>query len=95
MELIGFQILNETILQTLTQEVVKSSEIEGETLDQSLVRSSVARHLGIERAALNKIDRNVEGMVEMLLDATQKFDKGILIKNKEGGRSTSYSLADR
>ncbi len=75
MESIGFHIREETVLQTLTQDVVKSSEIEGEILDESLVRSSVARHLGMENAALSPIDRSVEGIVEMMLDATQKFDQ--------------------
>ena len=75
MESIGFQLREETVLQTLTQDVVKSSEIEGEVLDQSLVRSSVARHLGMENAALDRIDRNIDGVVEMVLDATQKFDE--------------------
>lgn len=75
MQSIGFKIRSETFLQALTQDVVKSSEIEGEILDQSLVRSSVARHLGIEQAALNHIDRNIDGVVEMILDATQRFDK--------------------
>jgi Fic family protein len=75
MESIGFHIREETILQTLTQDVVKSSEIEGEILDQSLVRSSVARHLGMEIAALDTVDRNVDGVVEMVLDATQNFDQ--------------------
>ncbi|MDR3623680.1 MAG: Fic family protein [Chlamydiales bacterium] len=75
MESIGFHVRKETILQTLTQDVVKSSEIEGEILDQSLVRSSVARHLGMDTAALDRIDRNVDGIVEMMLDATQKYDQ--------------------
>ena len=75
MESIGFHLREETVLQTLTQDVVKSSEIEGEFLDQSLVRSSVARHLGIESAALNRVDRNIDGVVEMVLDATQRFDQ--------------------
>jgi Fic family protein len=75
MESIGFHVCEEAVLQTLTQDVVKSSEIEGEILDQAQVRSSVARHLGMEVAALNTIDRNVEGVVEMMLDATQKFDQ--------------------
>lgn len=75
MESIGFNLREETILQTLTQDVVKSSEIEGEILDQTLVRSSLARHLGIEHSALTIIDRNVDGVVEMMLDATQKFDQ--------------------
>ena len=74
MESIGFHAREETILQTLTQDVVKSSEIEGEILDQSLVRSSVARHLGMDVAA-DTIDRNIEGVVEMVLDATQNYDE--------------------
>lgn len=73
MESIGFKAQEETVLQNLTQDVVKSSEIEGEILDQSLVRSSVARHLGLDVAA-DGIDRNIEGVVEMVLDATQNFD---------------------
>jgi len=74
MQSIGFHVQEETVLQTLTQDVVKSSEIEGEILDKSLVRSSVARHLGMEIAA-DPIDRNIEGVVEMVLDATQKYDQ--------------------
>lgn len=75
MESIGFHLREQIILQTLTQDVVKSSEIEGEKLDPSQVRSSVARHLGIEQAALVSVDRNIEGVVEMILDATQHFDR--------------------
>ncbi len=75
MESIGFHARDETVLQVLTQEVVKSSEIEGEILDQSLVRSSIARHLGIDIAALDIVDRNIDGVVEMMLDATQNFDQ--------------------
>jgi Fic family protein len=75
METIGFYSSEEVVLQTLTQDVVKSSEIEGEILDKAFVRSSVARHLGMEAAALNRTDRNVDGVVEMVLDATQKFNR--------------------
>ena len=75
MESIGFQIQDEVVLQALTQDVVKSSEIEGELLDQVQVRSSVARRLGMDVAALDVADRNVDGVVEMMLDATQKFDQ--------------------
>ena len=74
MESIGFHLREETVLETLTQDVVKSSEIEGEILDQSLVRSSVARHLGMESAA-DIVDRNIEGVVEMVLNATQHFEE--------------------
>lgn len=75
MESIGFHLREETILQVLTRDVVKTSEIEGEVLDQSLVRSSIARRLGMDIAGLNPVDRNIEGVVEMTLDATQKFDQ--------------------
>lgn len=80
METIGFHFSDEVMLQTLTQDVVKTSEIEGEVLEQSLVRSSVARRLGLEDAALGKVDREVEGVVEMLLDATQKYDREVTKK---------------
>ena len=75
MESIGFHLREQTVLQALTQDIVKSSEIEGEILDSSQVRSSVARQLGIEQAALGPIDRNIDGVVKMVLDATQNFDK--------------------
>ena len=75
MESIGFHLKDEVVLQAITSDVVKSSEIEGELLDQTQVRSSVARRLGIEAAAVDPIDRNVEGVVDMMLDATQKFDQ--------------------
>ncbi len=80
MESIGFQYREEVVLATLTQDVVKSSEIEGEILDPSLVHSSVARRLGVEVAAIHPVDRNVEGVVAMMLDATQKFDQSVTKK---------------
>jgi Fic family protein len=73
MEGLGFQLKAEAILQTLTEEILKSSEIEGEVLDKEQVRSSIARRLGIDIGGLLPADRNVEGIVEMMLDATQKF----------------------
>ncbi len=75
MEALGFKLRTEATLQTLTEEVLKSSEIEGEILDQEQVRSSIARRLGIDIGALAPADRNVEGVVEMTLDATQKYDE--------------------
>jgi Fic family protein len=75
MEALGFPLRSEALLQTLTQDVVKSSEIEGEILDTDQVRSSIARRLGIEIGALTPADREVEGVVEMMLDATQKYDR--------------------
>ncbi|MDQ7075652.1 MAG: Fic family protein [Gammaproteobacteria bacterium] len=71
MEMLGFDLRNETHLRTLTEEVVKSSEIEGEKLETEQVRSSIARRLGMDIGGLIASDRHVEGVVEMTLDATR------------------------
>lgn len=73
MENLGFLRRTEANLETLTLEVIKSSDIEGEMLEQDQVRSSIARHLGIEIIALLPTDKAVDGVVEMMLDATQNF----------------------
>jgi Fic family protein len=73
MESLGFNLQNEAMLSTLTQDVVKSSEIEGEILDIEQVRSSIARRLGMDIGALVPADRDVEGVVEMMLDATGNY----------------------
>ncbi|MEL1241679.1 Fic family protein [Flavobacterium flavipallidum] len=75
MQGLGFRLQEETVLKTLTLDVVKSSEIEGEQLNPEQVRSSIARRLGIEIAGAVAAERNVEGVVEMLLDATQRYDE--------------------
>ena len=75
METLGFDLRAEAVLQTLTEDVTQSSEIEGEVLDREQVRSSIARRLGMDIGGLVPADRNVEGVVEMMLDATQNFDK--------------------
>ena len=75
MEALGFDLRAEAVLQTLTEDVVKSSEIEGEQLDKEQVRSSIARRLGLDIGALAPVDRDVEGVVEMMLDATQNYLK--------------------
>jgi len=75
MEALGFQLRTEAVLDTLTEDVLKSSEIEGEKLDRDQVRSSIARRLGIDIAGVTTADRNVEGVVEMMLDATQHYDE--------------------
>ena len=74
MEALGFSLQQEAALETLTSDVVKSSEIEGERLDLEQVRSSIARRLGIDIGGLKPADRHVEGVVEMMLDATRHFD---------------------
>ncbi len=75
MEALGFELQHEATLQTLTLDVIKSSEIEGEVLDADQVRSSIARRLGMDIAGLVPSDRNTEGIVEMMLDATQQHDQ--------------------
>jgi Fic family protein len=75
MEGLGFRLREEAVLSTLTQDVLKSSEIEGEILDSDQVRSSIARRLGLDIGALTPADRHVEGVVEMMLDATQKYQE--------------------
>jgi Fic family protein len=73
MEALGFRLREEAVLSTLTRDVLKSSEIEGEMLDIEQVRSSLARRLGLEIGALAQTDRYVDGVVEMMLDATQNY----------------------
>lgn len=73
MEGLGFALQKEAELSTLTLDVLKSSEIEGERLDPEQVRSSIARRLGLDIGGTVQADRDVEGVVEMMLDATQRF----------------------
>ncbi|MCX6020229.1 MAG: Fic family protein [Chloroflexi bacterium] len=75
MESLGFPIREAAVLQTLTQDVLTTSEIEGEKLDADQVRSSLARRLGMDGGGLKPADRNVEGIVEVMLDATRQFDQ--------------------
>ena len=74
MEHLGFPLQAEAVLTTLTLDVLKSSEIEGELLNPEQVRSSIARRLGLEVAGLVHSPRHVDGVVEMMLDATQRYD---------------------
>ncbi len=75
METLGFAIQDEAVLHTLTLEIVKSSEIEGEVLSLQQVRSSIAKRLGIECAGMVNAERYIDGVVEMMLDATQRYYK--------------------
>jgi len=72
---LGFDLRAEASLTVLTSDVVKSSAIEGEILNRDEVRSSIARWLGIHVAGLPEAGRDVEGVVEWMLDATQRFDE--------------------
>ncbi len=77
MEALGFPLREEAVLQALTEDVIKSSEIEGEVLDREQVRSSIARRLGMDIGGLVEADRHVEGVVEMMLDATQNYAQAL------------------
>ena len=100
MQGLGFRLQEETVLKTLTLDVVKSSEIEGEQLNPEQVRSSIARRLGIEIAGAVPSERNVEGVVEMLLDATQRYNEPLSDERLFGwhaalfptGRSGMYKI---
>jgi Fic family protein len=90
MEALGVKLRAEATLSTLTEEVVKTSEIEGEILDKDQVRSSLARRLGVDIGALTPADRNVEGIVEMILDATEKYDEPLTAERLFGWHAALF-----
>jgi Fic family protein len=77
MQALGLGLREQASLHTLTRDVTKSSEIEGEIVDTEQVRSSIARRLGIDIGALKPVDRHVEGVVEMMLDATSNYEASL------------------
>lgn len=87
---IGFKSKEEATLSTLTLDVIKSSEIEGEKLDYQQVRSSIARRLGINIAGIVPANRNVDGIVEMMLDATQNYQQPLSDKRLFGWHSALF-----
>jgi Fic family protein len=90
MEALGFNLRQEATLETLTAEVIKSSEIEGEKLDTEQVRSSIARRLGVDIGALKKADRNVDGIVEMMLDATRNYNQPLTAERLFGWQASLF-----
>jgi len=90
MEALGFPLQQEAVLQTLTEDVVKSSDIEGEKLDAVQVRSSIARRLGIDVGGVESSDRQVEGVVEMMLDATRNYDKPLTANRLFGWHASLF-----
>ncbi|RDU97073.1 Fic family protein [Trinickia dinghuensis] len=74
---VGMSLRDQASLAALTDDVVKTSEIEGERLDVGSVRSSIARRLGVDIGALTPVDRHVEGVVDMVLDATSNSDSPV------------------
>jgi Fic family protein len=90
MEALGFSLRKEAELETLTLDVVKTSEIEGENLSAQQVRSSIARRLGMDIAGAVPADRNVEGVVEMMLDAVQNFAKPLTAERLFGWQAALF-----
>ncbi len=93
MEALGFGLRAEANLSILTSEVVNSSAIEGETLNPEEVRSSLARRLGLDVAGLPVPRREVEGVVEMTLDATQKFEAPLTKERLFGWHASLFPTA--
>lgn len=90
MEALGFDLRSEASLTVLTADVVKSSAIEGESLDPDEVRSSIARKLGLDVAGLPKPSRSVDGVVEMMLDATQQFHRELAAERLFGWHASLF-----
>lgn len=87
---LGFDVQETAVLHTLTDDVVKSSDIEGEKLDGEQVRSSVARRLGIDIGGLKPADRHVDGVVEMMLDATQQYAQPLTAERLFGWHASLF-----
>src|ERR1700690_122276 len=90
MEALGFKLRQEAVLETLSADVIKSSEIEGERLDAEQVRSSIARRLGLDIGALKPADRDVEGIVEMMLDATRSYDQPLTAERLQAWHASLF-----
>ena len=90
MEALGFDLQREAVLSTLVGDVVKSSDIEGEIIGTVPVRSSVARRLGMDAGGMRRADRDVEGVVEMTLDATQHYDQPLTAERLYGWHSSLF-----
>ena len=90
MNALGFSAKEEATLTALTSDVVKSSEIEGEMLSYEQVRSSIARRLGINTAGLVPGSRHIEGVVEMMLDATQRYSLPLTEKRLFGWHASLF-----
>jgi Fic family protein len=90
MSALGFNLQQEAVLENLTADVLKSSEIEGEILNAGQVRSSIARRLGMDIGALKPADRNVEGVVELMLDATRNYDQPLTAERLFGWHAAGF-----
>ncbi len=89
-ESLGFKLRQEAELETLTEDVLESSSIEGENLDAAQVRSSIARRLGMDIGGLRPVDRHVEGVVEMMLDATRHYEEMLTAERLYGWHASLF-----
>lgn len=87
---LGFELEGQAEAGVLTEEAIKTAAIEGERLNRDLVRSSVARHLGLSTGGLPKDTRTVDGLVEVLLDATRGFDKPLTKRRVQGWQAALF-----
>ena len=87
---LGFQLGEEAQADILTEEAIKTAAIEGERLNPQMVRSSVARHLGLREAGLIPASRSVDGLVEVILDATQKYGKTLSADRLKGWHAALF-----
>ncbi|HEY2030520.1 MAG TPA: Fic family protein [Myxococcales bacterium] len=90
MEALGWNLRADTNLESLAEEVVKSSDIEGEVLDKAQVRSSLALRLGMDAPGVHRAERNVEGIVTVMLDATQKFGEPLTARRLFGWHAALF-----
>jgi len=90
MQALGFDLRTEANLATLTDDVVKTSAIEGETLDRDEVRSSIARRLGVDAGGLLPASRDVEAIVEIMLDATRNYAQPLTADRLQGWHAALF-----
>jgi Fic family protein len=90
MESLGFELIERATLESLILDVVDTSRIEGEFLNPELVRSSIARRLGVENVDFLKTPRNIDGIVDVILDATQNFEKPLTEKRLFGWHNSLF-----
>jgi len=87
---LGLDLRDQATLRVLTQDVLKTSEIEGEKLNADSVRSSIAKRLGVDIGALAPTDRHVDGVVDMVLDATQRHHTPLTVKRLFGWHAAMF-----
>lgn len=86
----GFKLSEEAQVDILAEEAIKTSAIEGERLNRQTVRSSIARHLGLPVAGLRRVNRSVDGLIEVLLNATQNYNEALTERRLKGWHAALF-----